>query len=318
MRHAASDFEFARKKARTFVKKHGRRLRQQTLRRQLQWLSKWRPQVAARQAEELFMTPHPLPLRPQQEKVLLRASQGTVQVGEDTVRVWRWGSGPGVLLVHGWSGRGGQFADWVDPLVEAGFQVTLFDAPGHGASDGRFSSVVHFLRAIGEVSRQFGPFETLVGHSMGGAAALVAVAHGLPVDRLITLAAPAYLEQVLTRAFQGQMGLDPAVNPLILARLETRLGEAIPALDPARLMRQIQQPWLLLHDLDDREIPWGEAEWMAQRAPAAQLLSSKGLGHYRMLRDAGLRRAALAFMRGENPQPLVSPGLDALLREMRA
>lgn len=313
MKHDSTLSLFSLKKARTFVKKQMLKLGRQSVLKRLQTLARLSPELGAKQAEKLFLTPHPLPLRHAQAKVLQRGSQGSVQVGHDLVRVWRWGSGPGVLLVHGWSGRGGQFADWVDPLVEAGYQVTLFDAPGHGASGGELASVAQFVWAIEEIAKQYGPFESIIGHSMGGAAAMVAVARGLAVEKLITLAAPGNLTGVMERAFQGLMGLDSTLNPLIVKRLESRFGLKLSSLDPAELAPSLDLPWLVMHDLDDSEISWSEAETLVHQAPQAQLLSTKGLGHYRVLRDAGIRTAVKAFIQGENPQPLESPEMAFML-----
>ena len=297
------------KKARTFVKK----LQGQLVRQALRLTGRLHPELAAQKAEGLFLTPRRMPANRHQQQVLDRGSQGLVQVGGDIVRVWRWGHGPGVLLVHGWSGRGSQFADWVDQLVEAGFQVTLFDAPGHGDSGGQSSSLAQFVATIREIARHYGPFETLIGHSMGGAAGLAAVAGGLPLQQLVTLAAPGDLAAVMRRTFQGLMGLAPELNPLIERRLEARFGIPMHSLDPKALAPEVELPWLLLHDLDDREIPWSEAEELSRATSAAQLLSTKGLGHYRILRDPGVRQHVRAFLLGLDPQPLASPEMGLLL-----
>ena len=46
-----------------------------------------------------------------------------------------WGEGARtVYLVHGWGGRGAQLAALVEPLVEAGHRVVMFDMPAHGDS----------------------------------------------------------------------------------------------------------------------------------------------------------------------------------------
>jgi hypothetical protein len=37
--------------------------------------------------------------------------------------VYSWGSGPTILLAHGWSGRGSQLGAFVEPLVEQGFRL---------------------------------------------------------------------------------------------------------------------------------------------------------------------------------------------------
>jgi len=45
---------------------------------------------------------------------------------------WSWGKGPLVVLVHGWTGHAGRLTRYVPALVDAGFSVLAFDAPGHG------------------------------------------------------------------------------------------------------------------------------------------------------------------------------------------
>jgi pimeloyl-ACP methyl ester carboxylesterase len=70
--------------------------------------------------------------------------------------VWL-GDGPTVLFIHGWSGRGSQFYEWVNPLVKAGYSVVFMDASGHGDSDGKMSSLPEFRDAILAVSEQIGP-----------------------------------------------------------------------------------------------------------------------------------------------------------------
>src|SRR6185503_15435757 len=93
--------------------------------------------------------------------------------------VQRWGKGPLVILVHGWNGRGSQLGGFVQPLVDAGFQVVAFDAPGHGGPRGASSSLVRFadaFDAVVDATRPFfQPLAAVVAHSMGGAAVTYAL-----------------------------------------------------------------------------------------------------------------------------------------------
>ena len=43
--------------------------------------------------------------------------------------MYSWGSGPTVLLVHGWEGRGSQLSAFAPALVKAGFRVVAVDMP---------------------------------------------------------------------------------------------------------------------------------------------------------------------------------------------
>src|SRR5262245_3439937 len=96
-------------------------------------LSALAPSFAARVAERLFLTP-PRHRRPAAEIALLeQAAARPLVVNGRRVEMWKWGRGPVVLLVHGWSGRGAQLGGFVAPLVARGFSVVTFDATGHGA-----------------------------------------------------------------------------------------------------------------------------------------------------------------------------------------
>lgn len=299
------------KKARTFVNKFTRGLGRSAL----QITARLQPERAAAWAETLFLTPQRYRPPQRETQLLARASQSSLQVGDDLLRVWRWGSGPDLLLMHGWAGRGGQFGAWVDILVEAGFRVTMLDAPAHGGSSGRTSSLYQFVLSLEEAERQLGPFEAVIGHSMGGAASLIAAARGLSLKRLVTIGSPASVQAVLHRAFHDKMGLSEQMGQRIQSRIEARFEIRMQDLDPLTCVKTLSQPLLVIHDLDDGEIPWAEAEALASAAPNGELLTTKGLGHVRILRKPEVILKVRDFLLGENPQPLTSPEMAWMLGE---
>src|SRR5260370_8004934 len=80
---------------------------------------------------------------------------------------WCWGSGPTVILIHGWEGYAAQLTHFVGPLVDAGFRVVSFDMPAHGSSTGRQISVFDMSRAIRAVGEVFSPTRAGIAHSLG-------------------------------------------------------------------------------------------------------------------------------------------------------
>ena len=304
----SSPLFYIKKKARTFVFKGA----QQGIKAGLSLSDRLHPRQAARWGERLFLKPQRFRRTANERKVLARASQGVVQVGQDLVRVWHWGNGPRIVLTHGWSGRGGQFYHWVDLLTEAGFTVTVFDAPGHGSSEGELGSLVHIVQSLEAIQAAHGDFHSVIGHSLGGAAALVASARGLATQFVVTLNAPADILEVMEKTMRS-MGLSQKSIQKIWTGLETRFQIQLNQFQPYLQAHRIQQPTLIVHDLDDKEVPWSDQERLQTQMARAQVLTTKGSGHYRILRNTEVILKTRQFLMGESVQSLDSPTMDLIL-----
>jgi pimeloyl-ACP methyl ester carboxylesterase len=249
------------------------------------------PGLAARAGERLFLTPQRGAER-RDRQPLARADAFLVPSGREVLRAWRVGEGPAVLLAHGWSGRADQLAPFVEPLVAAGCAAVLFDAPAHGASTGRLTSGIGFAEAITAVAAAVGA-RAAIAHSLGGSGLAWAVANGLPLDAAVIVAAPRGPTDYFHR-FCEALRLPPGVRDATRARLQRRLGLTLEDFDLAR--RVSATPLLVLHDRDDREVPWSDGDAIARAWPGAALVSTRGLGHRRILRDAGVTARASAFV----------------------
>ncbi len=239
-------------------------------------LSALAPRLAALRAERMFLTP-PRARRPAGERALIASAQArTVPIGDGShVETWTWGSGPRVLLVHGWGGRGAQLGAFVEPLVARGFSVVAFDAPGHGASEAGLVTIPQMVAAVGAVAAHHGPLGGLIAHSVGSVVAARAMFEGA---RRIAMPWSAF---------------------------------SLPELAPA-----LKAPLLVIHDRDDGEVPWQHGRVITHDWPGAQLLTTDGLGHRRILRDANVVSAAAAFISAAVEEGR-APGLPAG-RERRA
>lgn len=208
----------------------------------------------------------------------------------------RWGhSGPVVLMLHGWEGAPAQFAALVPPLLEAGRQVIALDAPAHGHSPGAESTLAEFSYALQEAASEIRGLEAVVGHSLGAAAAAMALARGMPAERAVLIASPASIEAHLRR-FAAALGLPPAAARRFLELVEQANGTRARDFDIARLAARLAQPALIVHDRDDRAVPFGDGERIAAAWPGARLLRTTGLGHARLLAHEGVVRTVAAFL----------------------
>lgn len=249
-------------------------------------LSRLAPRPTARLAERLFVTPFRSARPTREECWAADAHRLRLEHDGAELAVWTWGTGERtVLLVHGWAGRGLQLGGFVAPLLAAGLRVVAFDGPGHGASNGSTSSLPELASAAAAVGRAFAPVEAVIAHSLGAAAALLAVTRGgLECDRLSLISPVASLEAI-GHTFADLTGFSPEVVARMRHRLERRLSFSWPDIEPAVLARAVHRPVLVVHDRDDRETPWQGGRALADALPDGRFHPSTGLGHHRILRD---------------------------------
>lgn len=259
------------------------------------------PAATARHAARLFCTPFTSSRERARAAPDGGAERSWLNVDGDRLAVYRWGdpfTEPYVLLAHGWSSFALRFLPWVTRLRAAGYAVVGFDQPGHGFSEGRRCTLPHFARSITRVAAAHGPAAAIIGHSLGGAATTVALADGTRAERAI-LIAPAADPVAATQRFARLVSLVPGMLPPLHAALVARTDVPFEHLQAHRRAPSLAVPALIAHDLEDAEVPWDEGERYARYWPGARLLTTRGLGHSRIVTDPAVMDAGMAFLRGD-------------------
>lgn len=291
----------------------------------LRWLSPRAPALAARWAERLFRTGRRYD-RPRWEREAIATARASRVPYEDSwLPTWTWSPETAtrepratVILIHGWEGRGSQLARFVPPLVERGVRVVAFDAPGHGDCRIARGSIVDHARALSVVAKHVGPVRGVIGHSVGGAAALFATRLGLEAERFALISPPTSPAQFAS-AFAQTLGLDPAVKEAMLARLETRYEMSFGDIDVRFDAARLEQPLLVVHDRDDRVVPCEEGKMLAESASRGDLMQTLGLGHRGVLRAQQVIEPVTHFLAAEAPSTSFGRTLEGelFLRESR-
>ena len=253
------------------------------------------PEVAAAWALDLFFTPRGRRTSRRSEGLMASARRFEETVGGQPVVGWVWGDGPAVYLVHGWAGLGGQLAAFVPPLLDAGFRVVTFDAPGHGASGGRRTSIIHFADALRAIVAREGEAHAVIAHSLGAAAAVRAFTQGLRVRRAVFVG-PTGGPRDWAEQFRRHLGVPGNVMDAMRARSEKWLSASWDDFDIPALARSQTAPLVVFHDRDDPEVPWRDGAAIAGAWPGARLVTTTGLGHRRILRDDQVIRDAVSFV----------------------
>jgi pimeloyl-ACP methyl ester carboxylesterase len=266
-----------------------------TIRALFAGLSRVAPGAAAGLATLLFRRPPRHRRSDIDRSVFDRGERLDLRLDGGRLAVWKYGSGPTALLVHGWGSRGARLHSFVEPLVAAGYSVVAFDAPGHGESDGRLSSLPQFIAAIRELGARFGPIEAVVAHSMGGAATTLAMARGLEARRVVFIA-PAADPAGYSERFASLLGLSSDVLGRMKLALERRFGIPWKEFNVLAAARTMTAPLLVVHDRDDRDVALADGEAIAAAWPGARLVTTTGLGHRRIVHDPAVIELAVAFL----------------------
>lgn len=206
---------------------------------------------------------------------------------------------PPVLLVHGFGGGADNWM-FVQPLLAQRFRVAALDLPGHGASfkalpDGLATDRV-IADAIGAAASHLGTPVHLVGHSLGGGAALAFAQSRPGAVASLTLLAPTglgpeinadylsgFLEASRRKEMKAVLGLllrDPAAvsrdmveNVLRLKRMDgvqdSLVALADAAFDSGR-QRQDLRPAIAALNIR-RALVWGSADRILPASHAAGL-----------------------------------------------
>ena len=265
-----------------------------------QVLSQAAPRHAIERAIRVMLTPPRQPFSDAELAVLEEASLLPVPLITGRLIAWRWGrpADPAVVLVHGWGGRGTQLRRFIEPLLARGFSVVAYDAPGHGMTGGTESSLPHVLQGLNAVLDHLGQVHAIVGHSLGGAVAAMALAQRPEVKRAVLIAPPASLADS-SRRIAVALQWPEALRAAVQRRIEYRFGLSWSEFEAERATGE--QPLLVIHDRQDREVPFGEGHRHARNWPQGRLLEASGLGHRRLLEDPAMIQASVDFVAGDQP-----------------
>jgi len=254
------------------------------------------PGLMGRWAYRLWFRTRRFPESAAGKRVASEAQCETLQVDDIPVAVYRWGSGPVVLFVHGWSGRGSQAAAFVGPLIAAGYQVIAVDAPGHGNTPGDRTNILECAAVLQALGNRYGPVHAVIAHSFGGMVLAYAMRAGMAVQRAVCVGTPASIGFLLD-GFTQTLAMPAATVAVLQQRLEQRFqGDLDARISTVNNVRELKAVALIIHDADDASVPWQQGQILADAWPGATFLKTRGLGHGRILRDRAVVRAAVEFI----------------------
>ena len=286
--------------------------------RKTSWIVRWlrfsfavlniaSPRLGARRAYRLWFSSPRFPEPAREQRWREQGQMDYLEHEYGSIAVYRWGQGPAVLLVHGWSGRGTQMGAFAEPLGKLGFSAVAFDAPGHGRSAGDNTNALQVASVLAAVARHYGPVRAVIAHSFGTMATTLAIQQGLLVDRVVCISAPTSLSFLVERFCQS-LGINQKTQELFKQMLEREFGADIwQRIASDRHVVDSNAAALIIHDRDDIDVPWQWSERLANAWPNSTLWLTESLGHRRILRNRAVLNAVSDFVaQGQLPAAAVA------------
>ncbi|CAN5830228.1 alpha/beta fold hydrolase [soil metagenome] len=253
-------------------------------------LGRIHPRLARRSLLRLWLTPwvHSSTRRPVTDVTADLVGWSLPAAGR-TMHGFAGGTGPTVVLVHGWAGRAADWRHLAHDLIAAGWRVVAPDLPAHGTTTGRTTDGLELSRALVAVLRHEHP-AAIIAHSLGFPITMLALEEPVPQPTTVVALAPG---RSLARAMQ-RFGAKAKLRPALITELghaiAARYGDAVWELfDVDRTVAHITARGLVLHDAGDDEVPIADGWHIADQWPDAHLAVTEGLGHRRILHDERVR-----------------------------
>ena len=237
-------------------------------------------------------------------------------LGEQRLHYRKAGSGPPLVLIHGY-GVSGQMWSRCLPYLARERQVYMVDLPGHGRST---MSGAWRLRDVAPVLAQWLrtlalPPAALLGHSMGGAIAVHLAAHAPElIERLVLVDAACLpfaeaLPVIISRSAHSMLQRGAGSYPLTMLRdiLKPRLrllwqtAQEIHSSDFQAEIASLTLPILIIWGERDILLPLALGKTLAEMVPHATFVTMPKSGHRPPLsQPAEFSRLVLDFLSSSN------------------
>lgn len=211
---------------------------------------------------------------------------------------------PVIVLVHGWTGDSSTMLHVAEPLLAEGLPVVVFDVRSHGRSDPAPAVTVrHFRDDLMAVldwlqAHRPGRRPVVVGHSLGGSAAILARAKGARIEGLAMVASPADLFAA-TAGFFSDHGLPGGLLvKLFHPSWRLRARESFRYLDPEARARELAGtiPMVIVQGDRDTRVPPSDAARLSA-ATGVPVVTVQGAAHRDVLVHPDVHAEILRFSR---------------------
>lgn len=197
-----------------------------------------------------------------------------------------WGSGPLIIMLHGWEGRSTQLTIIAKRLASLGFQAVALDARAHGESEGRMASFKDYIDDLDALIKHLNTdVHAMLGHSAGGLCMMAARdILGVHAKQYITISSPP-APYPLIDAVRRHLNVSEIMVDMIKAKVAKDFACDWETLTQGEAFKQLHndEELLLIYDKQDDVVDHHQSDVIQSIWPDAKLYKSEGLGHFKLL-----------------------------------
>ena len=278
----------------------------QYLRTKFKTLDLVSPSTAGKIAFDLFCTPYPKFKKRKAPTIFQQAKQLKVILSDGIELIgYEWlppkSIHKTVLIAHGYGSHGYKFEQYISPLLKMGYRVLIFDAPGHGLSQGKYIHILIYLNAIEEIIKHVGPIDHFIGHSLGGITlAMLAENITHPEQHKFVLIAPATKTTTTFNNYFKMMRFNESIKAAFLSVLTEKTNQPITHFEADRAIEKYVGPILWVHDKEDKVCPYKDLINFQEKAPDnIKFLITNGLGHNKVYKTQMVMDKIMSFLAPE-------------------
>jgi len=254
---------------------------------------------AAASALDLFRTPQTRN-RKLPSQIFDKAEKLQFDIEGITVHGYSWNHNvlKKVLIIHGFESSIVNFDHFVFPLMDKGYGVLAFDAPGHGRSGGTTISAPLFANMITMICEKYGPVQSFMAHSFGGLTLSMAL-ENMDHNESFKVVFIAPLTEIKTAAesFFHLLKLNEKVQKEFDNQITDLGGHPLEWYSIRRAIKNVKAQVLWLHDEDDDQAVLRDVlKVKKENPPNVKFLITKGLGHSMIYTDKKMVQEIIDFL----------------------
>jgi len=263
-------------------------------------LEKVAPNLLVKFACKLFVTPINYPT-PEREKDMIQNSTQEfcfIPSIKKNINIYRYknlDSPKKILLVHGWSGRGTQLFSIAKEFAKLDYQIISFDGPAHGKSEGKKSTMKEFIETIHVINQTYGPFDFVIGHSLGAMSVANALSQGLQTKKAVLISGGDVVTDVIDD-FVDHLKIAPSFSKKLQQKFEKDYALKMNDYSVSTVAKNIDIPCLIIHDTIDTDVKVQAAHNIHKQLKNSQLFITEGLGHRKILGDKTVIKQIKSFL----------------------